>query len=87
MLLMGGFPAGTQADIYWRVIQQPLAAELGVPMVVEARSGASGNIALEATARSAPDGHTVLAATSAMLAINRAVLPSMPSTRRRTSRL
>ncbi|WP_159351129.1 Bug family tripartite tricarboxylate transporter substrate binding protein [Roseomonas harenae] len=78
MLLMGGFPAGTQADIYWRVIQQPLAAELGVPMVVEARSGASGNIALEATARSAPDGHTVLAATSAMLAINRAVLPSMP---------
>ncbi|WP_424136203.1 Bug family tripartite tricarboxylate transporter substrate binding protein [Roseomonas chloroacetimidivorans] len=78
VLLMGGFPAGTQADVYWRLIQQPLAAELGVPTVVEARSGASGNLALEATARSAPDGHTVLAATSAMLAINRAVLPSMP---------
>lgn len=78
ILLMGGFPAGTQGDIYWRLIQQPLSAELGSPTAVEARTGASGNIALEATARSVPDGTTVLAATSAMLAINRAVLPSMP---------
>jgi tripartite-type tricarboxylate transporter receptor subunit TctC len=76
--LMGGFPAGTQGDIYWRLIQQQLSVELGSPTVVEARTGASGNIAMEATARSAPDGTTVLAATSAMLAINRAVLPSMP---------
>ncbi|WP_421989015.1 Bug family tripartite tricarboxylate transporter substrate binding protein [Roseococcus sp.] len=78
IVLMGGFPAGTQGDIYWRLIQQPLSVELGSPTVVEARTGASGNIAMEATARSAPDGTTVLAATSAMLAINRAVLPSMP---------
>lgn len=78
ILLLGGFPAGTQADIYWRLIQNQLSAALGVPTAVEARSGASGNIAMEATARAAPDGHTVLAATSAMLAINRAVLPQMP---------
>jgi len=78
IVLMGGFPAGTQADIYWRLIQQPLSAELGSPTVVEARTGASGNIAMEATARSAPDGTTVLAATSAMMAINPAVLASMP---------
>lgn len=76
--LLGGFPAGTQADIYWRLIQQQLSAELGSPTVVEARTGASGNIAMEATARSAPDGTMVLAATSAMMAINPAVLPSMP---------
>jgi len=76
--LLGGFPAGTQGDIYWRLIQQQLSVELGSPTVVEARTGASGNIAMEATARSAPDGTMVLAATSAMLAINRAVLPAMP---------
>ncbi|WP_160123514.1 Bug family tripartite tricarboxylate transporter substrate binding protein [Rhodovarius lipocyclicus] len=78
VLLMGGFPAGTQADIYWRLIQEPLSRALGVPVAVEARTGASGNIAMEATARATPDGTTVLAATSAMLAINRAVMPSMP---------
>jgi tripartite-type tricarboxylate transporter receptor subunit TctC len=78
IVLLGGFPAGTQADIYWRLIQQPLSVELGSPTVVEARTGASGNIAMEATARSAPDGTMVLAATSAMMAINPAVLPSMP---------
>ena len=78
VLLMGGFPAGTQGDIYWRLIQEPLSRALGVPVAVEARTGASGNIAMEATARSAPDGTTILTATSAMLAINRAVMPSMP---------
>lgn len=78
IVLMGGFPAGTQGDIFLRLIQQPLSAVLGVPVVVEARVGASGNISMEAVSRSAPDGHTVLAATSAMLAINPAVMPQMP---------
>lgn len=78
LVFMSGFPAGTANDIYGRLVQERVQQELGVPMVIDVRSGASGNIAMEATARSAPDGHTVLIATSAMLAINPAVFARMP---------
>lgn len=78
LMFMTGFPAGTAMDIYGRLIQERVQQELGVPMVIDIRSGASGNIGMEAAARAAPDGHSVLIATSAMLAINPAVLPSMP---------
>lgn len=78
LMFMSGFPAGTANDIYARLIQARVQQELGVPMVIDIRSGASGNIGMEATARAAPDGHTVLIATSAMLAINPAVFPRMP---------
>ncbi|MBR0680013.1 tripartite tricarboxylate transporter substrate binding protein [Roseomonas eburnea] len=78
LMFMTAFPAGTAMDIYGRLIQERVQQELGVPMVIDIRSGASGNIGMEAAARAAPDGHSVLIATSAMLAINPAVLPAMP---------
>ena len=78
LMLISGFPAGTANDIYARLIQARVQQELGVPMVIDIRSGASGNIGMEAAARAAPDGHTVLIATSAMLSINPAVFPRMP---------
>lgn len=78
LMFMSGFPAGTAMDIYGRLIQERVQQELGVPMVIDIRSGASGNIGMEAAARAAPDGHSVLIATSAMLAINPAVLSNMP---------
>ncbi|WP_207537922.1 Bug family tripartite tricarboxylate transporter substrate binding protein [Sabulicella rubraurantiaca] len=78
LMLMSGFPAGTAPDIYGRLIQPRLQQELGVPVVIDIRAGASGNIGMETAARSAPDGHTMLIATSAMLAINPAVFPRMP---------
>ncbi|WP_240046712.1 tripartite tricarboxylate transporter substrate binding protein [Paracraurococcus ruber] len=68
--VLGGFPNGTGTDIYARLIQGPLQAALGVPVVVDNRAGAGGNLAMEAVARAEPDGHTILMATSAMLAIN-----------------
>lgn len=77
LMFMTGFPAGTAPDIYGRLIQARLQQELGVPVVIDIRPGASGNIAMETAARSAPDGHTILIATSAMLAINPAVFPRM----------
>jgi tripartite-type tricarboxylate transporter receptor subunit TctC len=70
VLIMGGFPGGTGTDIYARLIQGPLQAALGVPVVVDNRPGAGGNLGMEFVARAEPDGHTILVATSAMLAIN-----------------
>ena len=54
------FPAGGSADVISRVVAQKLAERLGQPVVVESRSGASGNIGHEAVAKSPPDGYTVL---------------------------
>jgi tripartite-type tricarboxylate transporter receptor subunit TctC len=78
LMLVTGFPAGTAPDIYGRLIQARVQQELGVPVVIDIRAGASGNIGMEYAARAAPDGHTVLIATSAMLSISPSVFPRMP---------
>jgi tripartite-type tricarboxylate transporter receptor subunit TctC len=56
------FPAGGSTDVGARVIADSLARALGQQIVVENKSGASGNVGFEAAARSAPDGYTVLIA-------------------------
>jgi tripartite-type tricarboxylate transporter receptor subunit TctC len=56
------YPAGGSTDVGARVIADYLARSLGQQIVVENRSGGSGNIGFEAGARSAPDGYTVLIA-------------------------
>ncbi|MDN3565530.1 tripartite tricarboxylate transporter substrate binding protein [Paeniroseomonas aquatica] len=54
------YPPGGPTDILGRVVAQRLAVELGQPMVVENRAGASGVIGSEVVARAAPDGATFL---------------------------
>ena len=56
------FPAGGSTDVGARVIGEHLSRALGQQVVVENKSGASGNIGFEAGAKSAPDGYTVLIA-------------------------
>lgn len=59
------FPPGTGNDVVGRVVGRHLSDTLGQPVVVDNRSGAFGNIAMEATRRAAPDGYTtVMASTS-----------------------
>ncbi|MGE4257017.1 MAG: tripartite tricarboxylate transporter substrate binding protein [Xanthobacteraceae bacterium] len=54
------FPAGGVVDYVARQIGQKMSDAMGQPVVVENRAGASGSIATEAVAKSAPDGYTVL---------------------------
>jgi len=58
--LLEGFGAGGSPDILARLLGQWLSERLGQPFVIENRSGASGNIATDAVAHAAPDGHTLL---------------------------
>jgi len=60
------FPAGGSTDLSARVIGEYLSRSLGQQVVVENKSGANGNIGMEAVAKSAPDGYTVLVGTDAV---------------------
>jgi len=63
--LIVGFPPGGVADLYARLIGQLLSDRLGQPFIVENRPGGGSNVATEAVVRAAPDGYTLLQATSA----------------------
>jgi tripartite-type tricarboxylate transporter receptor subunit TctC len=58
--MIAPFPPGGSVDIMARLIGEPLAAQLGGRVLVDNRSGASGNIGMEAAARAAPDGYTIV---------------------------
>jgi tripartite-type tricarboxylate transporter receptor subunit TctC len=70
--------AGGTTDILARVLADPLRAALGQPVLVENRSGASGNIGSLAVARAAPDGHTLLFGSMSTHAMNEALIRNMP---------
>ncbi len=58
--LIAPFPPGGSVDITARLISEPLGRELGQRVVIENRTGASGNIGMDAAARAAPDGYTIV---------------------------
>jgi len=71
------FTAGTGIDILARTIGQKLSERLKVPVVVENRAGASGNIGTEAVAKSPADGYTLLM-TASTIVQNAALSRSVP---------
>ena len=64
-----GAPAGGGTDIVARMLGDKLGDTLKQPFVVDNRPGASNTIAADFTAKSAPDGHTLLVATNTGQAI------------------
>ncbi len=64
-----GFAAGGGTDVAARIVAQRLTESLGQTFVVENRGGASGLIAAEAAAKSAPDGYTVMMGSQTTLAV------------------
>ncbi|KDD93382.1 tripartite tricarboxylate transporter substrate binding protein [Bordetella bronchiseptica] len=63
--LIAGFAAGGPTDVMARAFAQQLAAELGVPIVVENRPGADSLLASQAVRNAKPDGYTIYLASSA----------------------
>jgi tripartite-type tricarboxylate transporter receptor subunit TctC len=70
------YPAGGGNDVIARLVATKMSASLGQPIVIENRGGAGSTIGTRDVARSAPDGYTMLIATSS-LAINPALYPDV----------
>ena len=76
--IIGGFPNGAGTDLYARKLGEALTAALNVPVVVDSKTGAGGNLASDAVARAQPDGYTFLLGTAGTHAINAALYKSLP---------
>jgi len=64
-----GYPPGGSTDVVARILQPRLGAELGVPVIVEAKAGANGTIGVDYVAKAAPDGNTILLISSSPLVV------------------
>ena len=72
-----GFSPGSGTDIVARVLAAQLSEQMGQPVIIDNREGASGMIGANAVARSNPDGYTLLMA-PAILAISQAIRSAPP---------
>ena len=71
------FAPGGASDFVGRILQPRLTELLGQQIVVENRAGASGNIGMDAAAKSAPDGYTLYLGNIGTVALNPAVFPKL----------
>ena len=72
------YPPGGTTDIVARGIGAKLGERFGQQVVIDNRGGASTIIGAEAVAKAAPDGYTLLLATSTTMSINPQVFPKLP---------
>ena len=71
------FAPGGASDFVGRILQPRMSELLGQQIVVENRAGASGNIGMDAAAKSAPDGYTLYLGNIGTVALNPAVFPKL----------
>ncbi len=76
--ILGGFPNTAGTEIYARRLAEPLSRALGVPVVVDNRTGAGGNIASDHVAKARPDGYLFLLGTAGTHAINATLYRRLP---------
>ena len=72
------FAPGGSTDILARIVAEHLYRAFGQPVIVENRSGASGNIGTGVVARSLSDGYTFLFNTMSVHTMNHALFATMP---------
>jgi tripartite-type tricarboxylate transporter receptor subunit TctC len=76
--LIAPFVPGGPTDIVARLVAQKLSENVGQPVVVDNRGGASGAVGMEIAAKSAPDGYTMVLGSSGNLAVNPALNTALP---------
>jgi tripartite-type tricarboxylate transporter receptor subunit TctC len=72
------YSAGAAPTVFTRVIADKLARAWSQPVIVDARPGASGFIAIEAVKSAVPDGHELLVVSNAHVAINPSLYKKLP---------
>jgi tripartite-type tricarboxylate transporter receptor subunit TctC len=72
------FPAGGNADVLARALAPELSEKLGQQVVIDNRTGASGNIGGAAAAKATPDGYTFMFATTGPIATAKLLYKSLP---------
>lgn len=71
------YPPGGPTDLMARLIATPLSKKLDVPVIVENKAGASGNIGTAQVVKAKPDGYTLLLAASGNLSANQFLYPKL----------
>lgn len=72
------FPPGGTTDIVGRTIAENLSGSWGQSVIVENRAGASGTVGVDAAAKSAPDGYTLVLGVTGPLTIMPGINPQLP---------
>jgi tripartite-type tricarboxylate transporter receptor subunit TctC len=76
-IIVSTSPGGV-TDLAARILGQHITNKTGQTVVIDNRTGASGNLAMDALAKSEPDGYTLGVANTGNIVINPYLFPSMP---------
>ena len=71
------FSAGGAGDLFSRLVADQLRPSLGQPIIIENKTGASGNIGAESVSRAPADGYTLLTAPQLTFSINHLLNPNL----------
>ena len=72
------YSTGIGPDLYMRALGELLQKEWGQPVIVEAKPGGNGFIAVEQVKKAAPDGHELLVLANSHLTINPSLFKNVP---------
>ena len=72
------FAPGGNLDVTARLVAESMAKTLGQPVIVENRAGAGGALGSEVVAKSAPDGYTLVAGTTATTIVSPLLIANAP---------
>lgn len=76
--IIAPYAAGGAVDIVARTLGDQMSRSLGQPVIVDNRTGAAGNIGVDAVAKSPADGYTLSVALSSNLMINQFLYTKLP---------
>lgn len=72
------FPAGGGTDVIAREVANKVSTQQGWTVVIENKPGSGGNLGVDAAAKAAPDGYTIVLGQTSNLAINPTLYPKLP---------